>query len=175
MAARKSRRGPPGKARLRQIRLLVLDVDGVLTDGRLYHGPAGAEWKVFHVHDGLALARAAAVAFPVAVLSSRRSDAVARRCAELGLQEVHQGVQDKLAVYETLRARHGLRDAEVACMGDDLPDLPLLRRAGLATAPADAVPEVRRAARWVSRAGGGRGAVREVLEALLRARGAWFA
>ena len=167
------RRRPPSQARLGRIRLLVLDVDGVLTDGGLYYGPDGEECKRFHVHDGLALGRAVAAGFPVAVVSARRSAAVARRCAELGLAEVHQGVADKVAVYEDLRARHGCRDAEVACMGDDLADLPLLRRAGLAVAPADAVPEVRRAARWVSRAPGGRGAVREVLEAILRARAAW--
>jgi len=167
-----SRRGRPPAARLRRVRLLVLDVDGVLTDGGLYAGPDG-EWKRFHVHDGLALARAAAAGLPVAVVSSRRSEAVARRCAELGVAEVHQGVGDKLAVYEALRARHRCADADVAGMGDDLPDLPLLRRVGLAIAPADAVPAVRRAAHWVTRAPGGNGAVREALEALLRARGAW--
>jgi 3-deoxy-D-manno-octulosonate 8-phosphate phosphatase (KDO 8-P phosphatase) len=151
----------------------VLDVDGVLTDGSLYYGAEGEAWKRFDVHDGLALARAVAAGFPVAVLSARSSPAVARRCAELGLTEVHQAIADKLAAYEALRARLGCRDAEVACMGDDLPDLPPMRRAGLAIAPADAGPEVRRAAGWISRAPGGRGAVREVLEAILRARRHW--
>jgi 3-deoxy-D-manno-octulosonate 8-phosphate phosphatase (KDO 8-P phosphatase) len=160
--------GRPSAARLRRIRLLVLDVDGVLTDGALYCGPDGAEWKRFH-----ALGRAVAAGFPVAVVSSRRAEAVSRRFAELGLTEVHQGVEDKLRVYEALRARHGCIDAEVACMGDDLADLPVLRRVGLPVAPADAVPAVRRVARWVSRAAGGQGAVREVLEAILRARGLW--
>lgn len=136
-------------------------------------GPSGEEWKSFHVHDGLALARAVAARFPVALISSRSSAAVARRCAELGVTEVHQGAGDKLSVYEDVRNRHGCRDAAVACMGDDLADLPLLRRVGLAIAPADAVVEVRQAVRWVSRSGGGRGAVREVLEALLRAHDAW--
>lgn len=164
---------PPSAARLRQVHLLILDVDGVLTDGTLLYGPDGAEWKRFHAHDGLALARAAAAGFPVAIVSSRRSAAVARRCAELGVAEVHQGIADKLVAYEALLARHARRDAAIACMGDDLPDLPLLCRAGLAIAPANAVPAVRRAAHWVSRARGGHGAVREVLEALLRARGAW--
>ncbi len=103
------RQGPPPPARLRRVRLLILDVDGVLTDGGLYYGPDGEEWKRFHVHDGLALARAAAAGFPVAVLSSRTSPAVARRCAELGLTEVHQGVGDKLAVYEAVRARRACR------------------------------------------------------------------
>ncbi|HEV8674162.1 MAG TPA: HAD hydrolase family protein [Methylomirabilota bacterium] len=172
MAAR-SRGRAPSTARLRRIRLLVLDVDGVLTDGGLYYGPDGAEWKRFDVRDGLALARAVAAGLPIAIVSSRKSDAVARRCAELGLTEVHQAAADKLAVYESLRARLGCRDAEVAGMGDDLADLPLLRRVGMAIAPADAVAEVRRAADWVSRAPGGRGAVREVIEALLRARGRW--
>jgi 3-deoxy-D-manno-octulosonate 8-phosphate phosphatase (KDO 8-P phosphatase) len=167
------RQGPPSPARLRRIRLLVLDVDGVLTDGRLLYGPADGEWKAFHVHDGLALARASATGFPVAVVSSRSADAVTRRAAELGLQEVHQGVRDKLAVFEALCGRYGVTAAEVGCMGDDLPDLPLLGRAGLAAVPADAVAEVRRMAHWVTRAPGGRGAVREVVEALLRSRGAW--
>jgi len=162
----------PSPARLRRIRLVILDVDGVLTDGGLYYGPDG-EWKRFHVHDGLAMSRAVAAGLRIAVVSSRRSEAVARRCAELALDEVHQGVGDKLALYETLRARHGCRATEVACMGDDLADVPVLRRVGLAVAPADAVAEVRRIAHWVSRAPGGQGAVREVLEAILRARGAW--
>lgn len=172
MPTARRRATPPSRTRLRRIRLVVLDVDGVLTDGGLYYGPGG-EWKRFDVHDGFALSRAVASGLAVAIVSSRRSEAVARRCAELALGDVHQGVADKLTVYEALRARHGCRDAEVACMGDDLADLPLLRRAGLAAAPADAVAEVRQAAHWVSRAPGGHGAVRELLEAILRARGAW--
>jgi 3-deoxy-D-manno-octulosonate 8-phosphate phosphatase (KDO 8-P phosphatase) len=163
----------PSAVRLRRIRLLILDVDGVLTDGGLYYGPAGAEWKRFDVRDGLALSRAVAAGLPIAVVSSRESEAVARRCAELGLTEVHQAAADKLAVYEDLRARLRCRAADVAGMGDDLADLPLLRRVGVAIAPADAVAEVRRAAGWVSQAPGGRGAVREVVEAILRAQGRW--
>jgi 3-deoxy-D-manno-octulosonate 8-phosphate phosphatase (KDO 8-P phosphatase) len=168
------RRGRPARARLRRIRLVVLDVDGVLTDGALYYGPDG-EWKRFHVHDGLALSRAVAAGLAVAIVSARRSEAVARRCTELALPEVHQGVRDKLAVYEAVRTRHGCRDAEVAGIGDDVTDLPLLRRVGLSAAPADAVPEVRAAVDWVTAAAGGQGAVRELLEAILRARGAWEA
>jgi 3-deoxy-D-manno-octulosonate 8-phosphate phosphatase (KDO 8-P phosphatase) len=167
------RRAPPAAARLRRVRLVVLDVDGVLTDGRIWLGPAGEEWKSFHVHDGLALARAAAAGLVVAVVSSRTSGAVARRCAELGLSEVHQGVPDKLTVYEALRARHRCRDEDVLVMGDDLADLPVLGRAGLSAAPADAVPQIRRAVGWVTGRPGGGGAVREVVEAVLRAQGAW--
>jgi 3-deoxy-D-manno-octulosonate 8-phosphate phosphatase (KDO 8-P phosphatase) len=153
----------------------VLDVDGVLTDGRLYLGPSGEEWKAFHVHDGLAIARALAAGLALAVVSSRTSPAVSRRCAELGMVEVHQAVTDKLAVYRAVRDRAGCADAEAAAVGDDLADLPVLRSVGLAVAPADAVSEVRRAAHWVTRRAGGAGAVREVLEAILRARRLWSA
>ena len=163
----------PAARRLARIGLVILDVDGVLTDGRLYLGPDGSEWKAFHVHDGLALARAGRAGLAVAVVSGRRAEAVALRCRELGVAEIHQGVEDKVAVYETIRERHGRTDTEVAAMGDDLGDLPLLRRVGLAIAPADAVLEVRRAAHWVTHRAGGQGAVREALEAILRARRAW--
>ena len=167
----------PGKAPtlelLRRIRLVLLDVDGVLTVGRLWLGPAGEEWKSFHVHDGLAITRAIATGLIVAVVSSRQSTAVARRCKELGVTEVHQGVSDKLTVYEALCRRHRCRDEGVAAIGDDLADLPVLGRVALAVAPADAVPEVRPAAGWVTRQPGGAGAVREALEAILRAQNRW--
>ncbi|MCI0546415.1 MAG: HAD hydrolase family protein [Candidatus Rokubacteria bacterium] len=152
------------------VRLLVLDVDGVLTDGGLCYGPAGEDTKRFHVHDGLALQAAGAAGLAIAVVSGRSSVAVTRRMAELGITEVHQGASDKVAVLEALLGRLGLRPAEVAVMGDDLPDLPVMQRAGLALAPANAVPEVRRAADWVSRRPGGGGAVREAVEMLLGAR-----
>lgn len=155
------------------MRLVILDVDGVLTDGRLWMGPAGEEWKSFHVHDGLAIARAVQAGLPVAVVSSRSSGAVARRCAELGVLEVHQGVADKLAAYERLRARVGCRDEEAAAVGDDLADVPVLARVGLPVAPVDAAADACRVARWVTRRPGGAGAVREVLEAILRAQGRW--
>jgi 3-deoxy-D-manno-octulosonate 8-phosphate phosphatase (KDO 8-P phosphatase) len=145
----------------------------VLTDGRLWLGPDGAEWKSFHVHDGLAIVRAIGAGLVVAVVSARQSAAVARRCAEIGVTEVHQGVSDKLTAYEALCRRHRCRDEVVAAMGDDLADLPVLSRVGLAVAPADAVPEVRRVARWVTRRPGGAGAVREALEAILRAQNCW--
>ena len=164
---------PPDAKLLRRVRLVLLDVDGVLTDGRLWFGPDGKEWKSFHVHDGLAIVRAIAAGLVVAVLSSRRSAAVACRCAELGLTEVHQGVSDKLTAYEALARRHGCRDEVVGAMGDDLADLPVLRRVALPVAPANAVAEVRRAVRWVTVQPGGAGAVRETLETILRAQGRW--
>ncbi|HXJ84271.1 MAG TPA: HAD-IIIA family hydrolase [Candidatus Methylomirabilis sp.] len=156
-----------------RIRLLVLDVDGVLTDGGLYYGASGEDTKRFHVHDGLAMVEARRAGLTVAVVSGRASAAVARRLAELGVTEVHQGVHDKCAVVIRLMERLGLGAAEVAVMGDDLNDLPPMKKAGLALAPHNAVPEVRRAAHWVSRCAGGDGAVRDALEMLLRARHAW--
>jgi 3-deoxy-D-manno-octulosonate 8-phosphate phosphatase (KDO 8-P phosphatase) len=159
--------------RAARVRLLVLDVDGVLTDGGLYYGPAGEESKRFDAHDGLAMVEARRAGLAIAVISGRRSVAVSRRAAELGIAEVHQGVRDKAAVLDGLMARLGLALAELAVMGDDLPDLPLMRRVGLALAPRNAVAEVRRAAHWVSRRPGGGGAVREAVELLLGARRAW--
>ena len=156
-----------------RIRLLVLDVDGVLTDGGLHYDPSGERAKRFHVHDGLAMVEARRAGLALAVVSGRSSAAVARRLAELGIAEVHQGVRDKCAVLIKLMARFGLDRAQVAVMGDDLNDLPSMRKAGLALAPRNAVREVRDAAHWVSRRAGGEGAVREALELLLRARRAW--
>jgi 3-deoxy-D-manno-octulosonate 8-phosphate phosphatase (KDO 8-P phosphatase) len=162
----------PG-ARAARIRLLVLDVDGVLTDGGLVYGPSGEETKRFHVRDGLALVAARAAGLEIGVISGRASAAVTRRMAELGVHLVHQGVADKGAVFDAMRATLGLLPAEVAMMGDDLTDLDLMKRVGLALAPSDAVAEVRRAAHWVSRCRGGDGAVREAVEFLLKARRAW--
>jgi len=161
------------RARAARIRLLVLDVDGVLTDGTLHYGPSGEETKIFHVRDGLAIVAAGGVGLAIAVISGRASAAVTRRMAELGVSEVHQGVADKVMVLEAMRSRLGLQPLEVAVMGDDIADLGPMERAGLSLAPADAVTEVRRAAHWTSRRPGGSGAVREAIEMLLKARGAW--
>jgi 3-deoxy-D-manno-octulosonate 8-phosphate phosphatase (KDO 8-P phosphatase) len=151
----------------------VLDVDGVLTDGRLVYGPSGEEIKRFHVRDGLGMQAARRAGIEIAVISGRASAAVTRRMSELGIVEVHQGVADKASLLRGLLGRLGVRAGEAAVMGDDLTDLPLMEMAGLGLAPADAVPEVRRAAGWVSRSPGGRGAVREAVEMLLRSRKAW--
>jgi len=164
-------RSAAGKAP--RIRLLVLDVDGVLTDGVLVYGASGEEIKRFHVRDGLALQQARRAGVEVAIVSGRASAAVTRRMSELGVVEVHQGVGDKEALLRGLLARLGVSAAETAVMGDDLPDLSLMRMAGIAMAPVDAAPEVRQAADWVSRSAGGHGAVREAVEWLLRSRKAW--
>jgi 3-deoxy-D-manno-octulosonate 8-phosphate phosphatase (KDO 8-P phosphatase) len=149
------------------IRLLVLDVDGVLTDGRLYYGARGEALKAFDVRDGLGLVRLQRAGTRVAVISGRRSPMVAARCRELGVRHVHQGVKDKLAVLERLCARLELTPAACACVVDDLPDVPLMRAAALSFAVADAHREVRRIADVVTRLPGGRGAVREVCDHLL--------
>ena len=159
--------------RASRIRLLVLDVDGVLTDGGLFYGASGEETKRFHVHDGLALVAARKAGLQIAVLSSRASAAVTRRMTELGVSEVHQGVGDKAGALAALRERLGIPASAVAMMGDDLPDLAAMGQVGLALAPANAVAEVKRAAQWVARRRGGDGAVREAVEMLLKARRAW--
>lgn len=159
--------------RASRIRLLVLDVDGVLTDGGLVYSASGEETKRFHVHDGFALVAALKAGLQIAVLSGRASAAVTRRMAELGVAEVHQGVADKLTALDSLRERLGLGAREVAVMGDDLPDLPAMSRAGMALAPANAVPEIKRMAHWIARRRGGDGAVREAVEMLLKARRSW--
>ena len=157
----------------KRIRLLLVDVDGVLTDGRITYGSGGLEVLSFHVRDGLALKVAQASGITVGLLSGRKSEALLRRAEELCLGEVYTGVEDKVGVYRQLLKRYRLEDAEVAYMGDDLPDLPLLRQVGLAIVVADAPAEVRSAAHVVTSLPGGRGAVREAVEWLLKSRGVW--
>jgi 3-deoxy-D-manno-octulosonate 8-phosphate phosphatase (KDO 8-P phosphatase) len=157
-------------AALAAIRLLVLDVDGVLTDGRLRYGPDGERDKVFHVRDGHGIKALAAAGVTIAVISGRESAAVARRCAELGIHELQQGIADKAAAFTALAARLGVVPSACACVGDDTPDVPLMQRVGLAIAVADAHRDAQRAAHRRTRLAGGAGAVREVCDWLLAAR-----
>ncbi|MEW6439470.1 MAG: HAD hydrolase family protein [bacterium] len=157
------------------VRLLILDVDGVLTDGRVYVGCCGDEMKAFHIRDGYALKLLQASGIGIALLSGRRSEPTRARAAELGIDEVHEGALVKLPVYEDLLRRRGLTDAEVAFMGDDLMDVPLLRRAGLSGTVADATREAKDASDYVAQAQGGAGAVREFVELILKAQGLWDA
>jgi 3-deoxy-D-manno-octulosonate 8-phosphate phosphatase (KDO 8-P phosphatase) len=154
----------------RGIRLLVLDVDGVLTDGRLYLSANGEEFKAFHVRDGSGLVAVQKAGIVVAIISGRDSAAVRRRAEELGIRHVRQGVGDKAAALDELMREAGARAEEVACVGDDSPDVPMLRKARLAVAVADAHASAVAAAHWVTTAKGGRGAVREVCDLLLKAR-----
>jgi 3-deoxy-D-manno-octulosonate 8-phosphate phosphatase (KDO 8-P phosphatase) len=151
-------------------RLLVLDVDGVLTDGRLYFGPRGEALKVFHVRDGNGIVQLRRAGIAVAVISGRRSSMVAMRCRELGVRHVYQGARDKLTVLKRLCARLKVPLTACAAVGDDLPDLPVLRAVALPFAVADAHAEVRRAARFITTLPGGAGAVREVCDELLARR-----
>jgi 3-deoxy-D-manno-octulosonate 8-phosphate phosphatase (KDO 8-P phosphatase) len=149
------------------IRMLVLDVDGVMTDGRLYFGPRGEALKLFHVRDGLGIKQLTAAGIEVAVISGRKSKMVDVRCRELGVEHVYQGAKDKLPVLEKLCARLKIEPSACACVGDDLPDIPLMQKVALAFAVADAHPEARHAAHLVTKLPGGHGAVREVCDYLL--------
>lgn len=159
--------------RARRLRWLLLDVDGVLTDGRLWFSAEGEAMKSFDVRDGLAVQLARRAGLEVGILSARSSPVVTRRAADLGLTEVLQGEDDKLRAFEQLLARHALAPDQVAYLADDLQDLAVLGRCGLPASPADAVAEVRARVLYVTEAAGGRGAVRELVERLLTARGAW--
>lgn len=153
-----------------RIRLLVLDVDGVLTDGRLHYDADGRETKSFHVRDGYGIQQVLAAGLLVAVISGRRSAAAAARLAELGVPHVFLGRNDKNDVLGALVTDLGIPLSGVACVGDDVTDLPIMNLAGLGITVADAHPEVLRTADWVTVAAGGRGAVREVCDLLLAAR-----
>jgi 3-deoxy-D-manno-octulosonate 8-phosphate phosphatase (KDO 8-P phosphatase) len=155
---------------LAEIRLLILDVDGVLTDGRLYFAGRGEALKAFHVRDGHGIKLLLAAGIGLAVVSGRRSSAVAARMRELGVSHVIQGCSDKVAALHRLTQRFGIDPLKCACMVDDTPDLPLMTAVGFAAAVADAHPVVLSAAHWVAESPGGRGAVRELCDALLRAR-----
>lgn len=159
--------------RARGLAWLLTDVDGVLTDGRLLYGPAGEELKAFDVKDGLGIKLARRAGLKVGLLSARKSAALERRAADLELDAVLLGCDDKGAAFDRFLAERAATAESVAYAGDDLPDLPVLLRCGLSFAPADAVEEVRgRVARVLHRPGGG-GALREVVELVLCARGAW--
>lgn len=159
--------------RAARIKLLLLDVDGVLTDGTVVIHSDGSESKPFAIRDGIALVWAQRAGVRVGILSARNSPTTPHRAAQLGITLVHQGVASKVDSYERILTDQGLNDEEIAYMGDDIVDLAVLERVGLATAPADAVAEVRSRVHWVSSAGGGRGAVRELVEMVLRAQDRW--
>jgi 3-deoxy-D-manno-octulosonate 8-phosphate phosphatase (KDO 8-P phosphatase) len=167
------------EARARRIRLLLMDCDGVLTDGSVIYtadgDQASEQTKVFHIHDGQGLRLAKQAGLRLGLISGRNSVAVAVRARELGFDYVFQGVADKLGVYDQLRRAGQFDNLEIAYVGDDLPDLPLLRRVGLAIAVADALQEARQQAHLVTQKPGGRGAIREAVELILKAQDHWAA
>jgi len=157
----------------RKIRFILLDVDGVLTDGRIYYGTQGGEdveLKAFHAHDGFGISRAVKVGIPVGFITGRRSETVERRARELGVKDLFQGAENKLEAYERAKRRHRLKDEEIAYMGDDIPDLEVLHRVGLSGTTNAALSEVKRAVDFISTLGGGEGAVRQFIDLILLAQ-----
>ncbi len=154
--------------KLRLIRMVLLDVDGVLTDGGIYYSATGAEMKRFNAHDGYGVVRAHEHGLTVGIISGRQTPVVEIRAKEMGIVDVMQGASDKVAAMEELRQRHGVELNEIAFIGDDLFDLPLLNAVGFSAAPANALQEVRKAVDYVTRATGGNGAVRELLDLIIQ-------
>lgn len=159
--------------RIKKIRLLLLDVDGVLTDGRIIYDNRGVESKAFDVKDGHGIKLLQRAGTRVGIITGRQSEVVRLRAEELGIDILYQGAKDKLVPYRDILEGLGLNDDEVAYVGDDLVDLPILRRVGLAVTVADAVEEVKPHVHHVTERAGGRGAVREVCDLILKGSGAW--
>ncbi len=164
-------------ARAKKIRVLLMDVDGVLTDGRVWllshRDGTASELKGFSAYDGAGLKVARAAGLRTGVITGRESAAVTQRARECEIEFVYQGRALKLAAYEEILRATGASDAEVAYVGDDLPDIPLMQRAGLAVAVANAAPEVKRAAHFTTARSGGEGAMREVIELIVKTQGKW--
>jgi 3-deoxy-D-manno-octulosonate 8-phosphate phosphatase (KDO 8-P phosphatase) len=156
------------QAKAKKIKLLLLDVDGVLTDGRIILDNQGNELKAFHVRDGHGIKMAQRAGIVVGIITGRTAEAVNIRARELGIQEVHQGSLNKIAVYDSILSKHGLRDEAVAYMGDDVVDLDIFKRTGFAVTVADADPSVKPYVDMVTKAAGGRGAVREFINLILK-------
>lgn len=156
--------------RARRIKFLILDVDGVMTDGGLYYSAEGVELKRFHAHDGYGIVVAKESGLGIGIISGRETPIVAARARVLGIDDVYQGASDKVAAMRQIQARYGLDEREIAYIGDELFDLPLLSIVGLAAAPKNARAEVKRKAHYVTTVAGGDGAVRELIEFILAHR-----
>lgn len=163
-------RTPVHTVRLKPIALFLLDVDGVMTDGGIYYTESGEEMKRFHTQDGYGLVKLQKAGVVVALLTGRYSRLVERRAKELGISEIYQNVEDKGMAYAAMKTRLRLTDRQIAYMGDDEPDLQVLRQVGFSAVPADAAEVVRREAHYVCKRKGGEGAVREVVDLILKAR-----
>lgn len=159
--------------KLRNIRMLLLDVDGVMTDGGIIYDGNGLETKVFNVKDGHGIKMLQRYGVEVGIISGRTSVVVDFRARELGIDLVYQGALKKLVCYDDVKLKTGLEDSQIAYIGDDIIDVPVMRRVGFAASPADALSEVRAAAHYVTSCGGGKGAVREVCDLILKGRGIW--
>jgi 3-deoxy-D-manno-octulosonate 8-phosphate phosphatase (KDO 8-P phosphatase) len=155
----------------KNIRLLILDVDGVLTTGALYYGSSGFAMRGFHIHDGMGIKLLQKAGIEVAIITSKKSDAVAKRLEELGIRHAYLGQEDKRPAYQELKTKLQLDDTEIAYMGDDLPDLALLRRAGFAASVPNAPAIIQQYVDYITQKKPGKGAVREVCELILMAQG----
>jgi 3-deoxy-D-manno-octulosonate 8-phosphate phosphatase (KDO 8-P phosphatase) len=162
------------KAQFSRLKAVVLDVDGVLTDGSIVVTAQGEENRIMNTKDGFALNHAAKVGFPVWVISGGKSPGVATRLHRLGLKEVHLGIDNKLEVLQTLLAQNNINASEVLYMGDDLPDYHCMKTVGIAACPADSAPEIKAMAHYVVPVDGGKGCVRHLLREVLLAKGLWF-
>ena len=159
----------------KNVKLVILDIDGVMTDGRIIIDDHGVEQRNFNIKDGLGVVALQMSGIEVAIITSKKSGSVRHRAEELKIKRFHEGIKKKTEPYEQMLAEIGIGDAEVAYAGDDLVDLSLMKRVGLPIAVADAVAEVRAAASWVTPSKGGHGAVREAAEMILKAQGKWDA
>ncbi len=157
----------------KRVKLVILDVDGVMTDGSIVLDNEGNEYKRFHVRDGHGVRMLSKVGIRTAIITGRRSKVVDRRAEELGIADVHQGIFKKSAVYDELLDKYGLENENVAFMGDDTVDIELFKKAGLTAVPADAEEDVKRVADFISTRNGGRGAVREFIDLILKSSGQW--
>ena len=161
----------PSKARLARIRMIIFDFDGVLTDNYVFVNEDGGRMKRFWVPDGVGIFTAHHFGIKFAIITGNDDKITRIRAKYLRIKDVYQAVRDKGAAYEELKHKHKLTDAECLYLGDDLPDMPVFNKVGIGLAPADAHPDVRRTAHWVGRSPGGRGIVREAIDAVLKARG----
>lgn len=161
------------KNSIEKIKLLLLDVDGILTDGRIIYDNNGVESKAFHVRDGHGLKMLQRVGFKVGIITGRESNVVSHRAKELGIELVYQGAKNKMIPYLEILEKTGLVDEQVAYVGDDLVDLPILRRVGCSFTVADAVTDIKPYVDYITSLAGGCGAVREICDLLLRQSGKW--
>jgi 3-deoxy-D-manno-octulosonate 8-phosphate phosphatase (KDO 8-P phosphatase) len=159
--------------RLKQIQLLLLDVDGVLTAGEIIYGDSGEQYKIFDVKDGLGIRLLREAGITVGIVTGRTGQALYHRCRNLGIDLIFDGIRNKAEALHAITARTGISVGAMAFIGDDIPDLTIMKRVGLAVAVADAHETIRNIAHLITHAPGGRGAVREVCEAVLKAQGRW--
>ncbi len=156
-----------------KIKLVLLDVDGVLNDGTLLYTANGEIISPFNVRDGFAMVQLQKCGIPIGIITGRYSPSLSERFQHLNIKIVYQGTNNKLAAYKEILAKTGLQDSEVVFMGDDIPDLPVLKQVGIPAAPQDAAPEVLAVAKYIAPCPGGRGAVRALAETILKAQGKW--